>query len=116
MTKPKYVRWFAEITYGDVALVGGKNASLAMVAFEFDERDPGVLAILKQAVEGAKRNGRHSGICGQAPWDYLEIAKYLVEIGIDSMSLSPDSVLKTMRTVVELEKELGRQVRQPEAA
>ena len=67
-------------------------------------------------MEGAKRNGRHSGICGQAPSDYLEIAKYLVEIGIDSMSLSPDSVLKTMRAVVELEKELGRQVRQPEAA
>jgi pyruvate,water dikinase len=94
----------------------GVDRDSAMVAFDFDERDPGVLAFLKQAVEGAKRNGRHSGICGQAPSDYLEIARYLVEIGIDSMSLSPDSVLKTMRAVVELEKELGRQVRQPEAA
>jgi pyruvate, water dikinase len=94
----------------------GVDRDSAMVAFDFDERDPGVLAFLKQAVEGAKRNGRHSGICGQAPSDYLEIAKYLVEIGIDSMSLSPDSVLKTMRAVVELEKELGRKVRQPEAA
>ena len=75
-----------------------------------------MLDFLKPAVEGAKRNGRHSGICGQAPSDYLEIAKYLVEIGIDSMSLSPDSVLKTTRAVVELEKELGRQVRQPAAA
>ena len=94
----------------------GVDRDSVMVAFDFDERDPGVLAFLRQAVEGAKRNGRHSGICGQAPSDYLEIAKYLVEIGIDSMSLSPDSVLKTMRAVVELEKELGRQVRQPEAA
>jgi pyruvate,water dikinase len=94
----------------------GVDRDSAMVAFDFDERDPGVLAFLKQAVEGARRNGRHSGICGQAPSDYLEIAKYLVEIGIDSMSLSPDSVLKTMRAVVELEKALGRQVRQPEAA
>jgi pyruvate,water dikinase len=94
----------------------GVDRDSAMVAFDFDERDPGVLAFLRQAVEGAKRNGRHSGICGQAPSDYLEIAKYLVEIGIDSMSLSPDSVLKTMRAVVKLEKELGRQVRQPEAA
>jgi pyruvate,water dikinase len=94
----------------------GVDRDSEMVAFDFDERDPGVLAFLRQAVEGAKRNGRHSGICGQAPSDYLEIAKYLVEIGIDSISLSPDSVLKTMRAVVELEKELGRKVRQPEAA
>ena len=89
----------------------GVDRDSEMVAFDFDERDPGVLAFLKQAVEGAKRNGRHSGICGQAPSDYLEIAKYLVELGIDSMSLTPDSVLKTMRAVVDLEKQLGREVR-----
>jgi pyruvate,water dikinase len=94
----------------------GVDRDSEMVAFDFDERDPGVLAFLKQAVVGAKRNGRHSGICGQAPSDYLEIAKYLVELGIDSMSLTPDSVLKTMRAVVELEKKLGREVRRPEAA
>ena len=93
----------------------GVDRDSQIVAFDFDERDPGVLAFLKQAVEGAKRNGRHSGICGQAPSDYLEIAKYLVELGIDSMSLTPDSVLKTMRAVVELEKQLGREVRAPEA-
>jgi pyruvate,water dikinase len=89
----------------------GVDRDSQMVAFDFDERDPGVLAFLKQAVAGAKRNGRHSGICGQAPSDYLEIARYLVELGIDSISLTPDSVLKTMRAVVELEKELGRQPR-----
>jgi pyruvate, water dikinase len=83
-----------------------------MVAFDFDERDPGVLAFLKQAVEGAKRNGRHSGICGQAPSDYPEIAEYLVRLGIDSMSLTPDSVLKTIRLIADVEKELGRQARQ----
>ncbi|HUH01813.1 MAG TPA: phosphoenolpyruvate synthase, partial [Kofleriaceae bacterium] len=94
----------------------GVDRDSQMVAFDFDERDPGVLIFLKQAVEGAKRNGRHSGICGQAPSDYLEIAKYLVELGIDSMSLTPDSVLKTMRAVVELEKGLGRAVRVPQAA
>jgi pyruvate, water dikinase len=94
----------------------GVDRDSQMVAFDFDERDPGVLAFLKQAVEGAKRNGRHSGICGQAPSDYLEIAKYLVELGIDSMSLTPDSVLKTMQAVVELEKGLGREVRMPQAA
>jgi pyruvate,water dikinase len=94
----------------------GVDRDSQIVAFDFDERDPGVLAFLRQAVEGAKRNGRHSGICGQAPSDYLEIARYLVELGIDSISLTPDSVLKTMRAVVELEKELGRAVRAPQAA
>jgi pyruvate,water dikinase len=92
----------------------GVDRDSEMVAFDFDERDPGVLAFLKQAVEGARRNGRHSGICGQAPSDYLEIAKYLVQLNIDSMSLTPDSVLKTMRAVVDLEKELGREVRMPQ--
>jgi pyruvate,water dikinase len=94
----------------------GVDRDSQIVAFDFDERDPGVLAFLRQAVEGAKRNGRHSGICGQAPSDYLEIARYLVELGIDSIGLTPDSVLKTMRAVVELEKELGRTVRAPQAA
>jgi pyruvate,water dikinase len=90
----------------------GVDRDSRMVAFDFDERDPGVLAFLKQAVEGAKRNGRHSGICGQAPSDYPEIAEYLVRLGIDSMSLTPDSVLKTIRLIADVEKELGRQARQ----
>jgi pyruvate,water dikinase len=63
-------------------------------------------------VEGARRNCRHSGICGQAPSDYPEMAEYLVEIGIDSMSLNPDTVLKTTRHVLEVEKRLGYSPRQ----
>jgi pyruvate, water dikinase len=62
-------------------------------------------------VEGARRNGRHSGICGQAPSDYPEIAEYLVRIGIDSISLSPDTVLRTTLAIGELEKKLGRKRR-----
>jgi pyruvate,water dikinase len=89
----------------------GVDRDSQMVAFDFDERDPGVMAFLRQAVEGARRNGRHVGICGQAPSDYLEVAQYLVEIGIDSMSLTPDSVLKTMRAVLEVERRLGRPAR-----
>jgi len=92
-------------------LVLGVDRDSAMVAFDFDERDPGVLEMLRLAVEGAKRNGRHSGICGQAPSDYPEIAEYLVRIGIDSISLTPDTVLATARAVVELERKLGRQPR-----
>jgi pyruvate,water dikinase len=60
------------------------------------------------AVEGAKRNGRHSGICGQAPSDYPEIAEFLVRLGIDSISLNPDTVLQTTRLIVDVEKRLGR--------
>ncbi|MDR3551378.1 MAG: phosphoenolpyruvate synthase [Candidatus Babeliales bacterium] len=59
----------------------------------FDERDPAVLKILKKAVEGAKRNGIHCGICGQAPSDFPEIAQFLIDAGIDSISLNSDTVL-----------------------
>jgi pyruvate,water dikinase len=86
----------------------GVDRDSALVAFEFDERDPGVLEMLRLTVEGARRHGRHSGICGQAPSDYPEIAEYLVRLGIDSMSLNPDSVLRTTLRVLEVEDQLGR--------
>jgi len=90
----------------------GVDRDSPLVAFDFDERDPGVLAFLRQAVEGVRRNGRPCGICGQAPSDYPEIAEFLVRLGIDSISLTPDSVLKTLRAVVELEQRLGRSPRE----
>ena len=86
----------------------GVDRDSALVAFEFDERDPGVRRMLKLAVEGSRRNGRHSGICGQAPSDYPEIAAELVRLGIDSISLNPDVIIKTTLNVLELEKELAR--------
>jgi pyruvate,water dikinase len=86
----------------------GVDRDSAIVAESFDERDPGMLKMLKLAVEGAKRNGRHSGICGQAPSDHLEIAQYLVGLGIDSISLTPDRVLKTMQAVQGIEQAQGR--------
>ena len=86
----------------------GVDRDSEIVSFDFDERDPGVKQMIRLAVEGARRNGRHSGLCGQAPSDYPEMAEYLVEIGIDSMSLNPDTLLSTTRHVVEVEKRLGR--------
>ena len=86
----------------------GVDRDSDLVAFDFDERDPGVLEMLRLTVEGARRHGRHSGICGQAPSDYPEIAEYLVRLGIDSMSLNPDSVLRTTLRVLEVEERLGR--------
>lgn len=82
----------------------GVDRDSEIVAFDYDERDPGVLKMIELAVEGAKRNARHSGICGQAPSDYPEVAEFLVKLGIDSMSLNPDSILATLQRVVELEK------------
>ena len=84
----------------------GVDRDSDIVAFDFDERDPGVKQMIRLAVEGAKCNGRHSGICGQAPSDYPEMAEYLVSIGIDSMSLSPDAVLATIRHVLAVQKSL----------
>ena len=82
----------------------GVDRDSQIVAFDFDERDPGVMEMIRLAVEGGKRNGIHTGICGQAPSDYPEIAEYLVQIGIDSMSLNPDTVLATTRQILEVEK------------
>jgi len=84
----------------------GVDRDSEIVAFDFDERDEGVKEMIRLAVEGARRNQRHSGLCGQAPSDYPEMAEYLVEIGIDSMSLNPDTVLATTRHVLEVEKSL----------
>jgi pyruvate, water dikinase len=86
----------------------GVDRDSAIVAFDYDERDQGVKEMIKLAVEGCKRNHRHSGLCGQAPSDYPEMAQYLVELGIDSMSLNPDAVLKTTLSVLDLERRLGR--------
>lgn len=81
----------------------GVDRDSEIVAFDYDERDPGVMKMIKMAVEGAQRNHRHSGICGQGPSDYPEMAEALVKMGIESMSLNPDSVLKTIQQISELE-------------
>jgi pyruvate,water dikinase len=89
----------------------GVDRDSGVVAFDYDERDPGVKEMIRLAVEGCRRNRIHSGICGQAPSDYPDMAGYLVELGIESMSLNPDTILKTTRSVLEIEKRLGRKPR-----
>jgi pyruvate,water dikinase len=81
----------------------GVDRDSEIVAFDFDERDPGMLEMLRLAVAGAKRNHRHVGICGEAPANYPEIARYLAELGIDSISVNPSSILRTMEAVGEAE-------------
>jgi pyruvate,water dikinase len=83
----------------------GVDRDSEIVAFDFDERDPGMLEMLRLAVTGAKRNGRHVGICGEAPANYPEIARYVTKLGIDSISVNPASVFRTMAAVFEAEAE-----------
>ena len=85
----------------------GVDRDSQIVSFDYNERDEGVMKMIEMAVLGAKRNGRHSGICGQAPSDYPEVAEFLVKLGIDSISLTPDSVLKTIKNIIEIEKNIS---------
>lgn len=85
----------------------GVDRDSDIVAFDYDERDDGVKEMIRLAIEGCRRNHRHSGICGQAPSDYPEIAEFLVRAGIDSISLNPDSVLKTTLSVLEVERKIA---------
>ena len=82
----------------------GVDRDSEIIADLFDERNDAVRAMLAQAISRAKANGRKVGICGQAPSDYPEIAQFLVEQGIDSISLNPDTVLKTTLKILEQEK------------
>ncbi len=86
----------------------GVDRDSEIVAFDYDERDEGVKEMIKLAVEGCSRNDIHSGLCGQAPSDYPDMAEYLVELGIESISLNPDTVIKTTERILELEARLGR--------
>jgi pyruvate,water dikinase len=86
----------------------GVDRDSEIVAFDFDERDPGMLEMLRLAIVGAHRNHRKVGICGEAPATYPEIARYLAGLGIDSMSVNPSSLMRTIAIVREAEA-AGRQ-------
>jgi pyruvate,water dikinase len=79
-----------------------------IVAPLFDERNPAVKKMIAQVIATCRARGRKIGICGQAPSDYPEFAQFLVEQGIDSISLNPDTVLKT--TLAILEQETGSSI------
>jgi len=88
-------------------LILGVDRDSALVAHVYDERNPAVKKFVKQVIEVAVRKGKYIGICGQAPSDYPEFAEFVVECGIESMSLNPDTVIKTTLIVADLEKRLG---------
>ena len=85
----------------------GLDRDSALVAHLFDERNAGVKSMVSSVIAKAKQNQRKIGICGQAPSDYPEFAEFLVEQGINSISLNPDSVVKTTIAVAEIEQKLS---------
>jgi pyruvate,water dikinase len=85
----------------------GLDRDSALVSHIYDERSDAVKRLITQVVKVAKEKGRKIGICGQAPSDFPDFAEFLVECGIDSMSLTPDTVIKTRLVVAAKEKELG---------
>lgn len=86
----------------------GVDRDSEIIAHLFDERDGAVTSLIRQAIRTVHSRGRKIGICGQAPSDYPEFARFLVEEGIDSISLNPDAVLKTTVTILEVENALSR--------
>ena len=85
-------------------LVLGLDRDSELVASIYDERNEAVKSMVRQVIKGAKRNHRKIGICGQAPSDYPEFAEFLVEEGIDSISLNPDTVIPTTLRIARVEQ------------
>ena len=82
----------------------GVDRDSEIVAFDFVEDDPGMLEMLRQAIAGAHRNGRKVGICGEAPANDADIARFLADQGIDSISVNPSSLLRTITVLNEAER------------
>jgi pyruvate,water dikinase len=88
-------------------LILGVDRDSEIVAPIFDERNAAVKKMIAQVIATCRAKGRKIGICGQAPSDYPEFAQFLVEQGIDSISLTPDTVLKARLAILEKEKSMG---------
>jgi pyruvate,water dikinase len=93
-----YLQYFDGMSIGSndmTQLVLGLDRDSGIVAKLFDERDPAVRKMLSMAIRACKASGKYIGTCGQGPSDHPDLAQWLVEEGIDSLSLNPDTVLST---------------------
>ena len=79
-----------------------RDSGLELLAADFDERDPAVMALIKQAIDACKAQGKYVGICGQGPSDHPDFAEWLAREGISSISLNPDSVISTWQRLAKL--------------
>jgi len=93
-------------------LLLGLDRDSALVAHLFDERNAAVMKMIEKVIKECKSRSTKIGICGQAPSDYPEFARFLVRCGIDSISLNPDTVFSTMLDIVEMEKQLKQDLSQ----
>jgi pyruvate,water dikinase len=103
---PAFAEYFDGFSIGSndlTQLTLGVDRDSAIVAHVFDERNQAVRLLIAQAIRSARQADRKIGLCGQAPSDYPEFARFLVECGIDSMSLNPDAVLAATRLVADAE-------------
>ncbi len=94
----QFLQYFDGMSIGSndmTQLTLGLDRDSGLIADLFDERDEAVKALLKMAIDACKRQGKYIGICGQGPSDYPDLAKWLVDQGIESLSLNPDSVVET---------------------
>jgi pyruvate,water dikinase len=85
----------------------GLDRDSALVAAGFDERDPAVLHMLELAIKACKKAGKYVGICGQGPSDHPDLAAWLLEQGIESMSLNPDTVVDTWLALAGVKPDAG---------
>jgi pyruvate,water dikinase len=94
----EYLEYFDGMSIGSndmTQLTLGLDRDSAIVAGGFDERDPAVKKLLAMAIAACRRRGKYVGICGQGPSDHPDLARWLLEQGIESMSLNPDTVIET---------------------
>jgi pyruvate,water dikinase len=94
----QYLEFFDGMSIGSndmTQLALGLDRDSAVIAKLFDERDEAVKALMSMAIKACKAQGKYVGICGQGPSDHPELARWLVEQGIDSLSLNPDTVVET---------------------
>jgi pyruvate,water dikinase len=81
-----------------------RDSGLELLAADFDERDPAVLALLSKVIKTCVSKGKYVGICGQGPSDHPDFAAWLMEQGISSMSLNPDSIIDTWQKLAQAVK------------
>lgn len=103
----KYIDGFSIGSNDLTQLTLGLDRDSALVAHIYDERNEAVKGMLRMLITSAKRTGTKVGICGQGPSDFPDFAQFLVELGIDSISVTPDSLLKTKRAIAEVEKSMA---------
>jgi len=96
----RYLEYFDGFSIGSndltqLTLGLDRDSGLDLLAADFDERDPAVLALIEMAIQACRKQGKYIGICGQGPSDHPDFARWLMDQGISSISLNPDTVVQT---------------------